>query len=113
LERQLQLPLRRADGLTQGQRRKEAGLQRVEARGRHWLREARNHAVYHCNKHGSVAADDVLLHLPIPEGISPNTAGALFNDKRFEPTGRWRPSKRPESHARQIQEWKLTTQEAK
>ena len=93
--------------LEEGLQRKASGLAKVSSRGSHWLHEAREFAYSWARIYGEVASDIVLDRCPIPEHLHNNTAGALFSDPRFVFTGRYRPSRRPSAHGREIKIWKL------
>lgn len=96
---QLNLPL--------GRQRKQEGISRVASHGAQWLERARDIAEQIAIWQGTVTVDDVLKETGMPEGIHVNVIGALFHDARFEFTGRWIPTERPEGHARSIRVWRL------
>lgn len=89
-----------------GQVLRDKGIERVEAKGKEWLAEARRFAVSYCRVHGSVTADDVRVFYPLPGHLHPNTWGALFKDPRFIPIGDAQTT-HPAGHARRVRRWGL------
>jgi hypothetical protein len=91
--------------LQAGQRAKRDGLDRVEATAQEWLADARREARHICYRVGTVTTDDVLAKVGLPVGIHHNVIGAIFRTG-FERVG-FRPTKRPEGHARLIGVWRM------
>lgn len=86
---------------------KSEGLRIVEEHAPTWLQAARNVAERLIRTHGKTTAEVVIATMGgIPDEISRNTAGAIFNDKRFIQVGRTR-SEHKAAHGREVKEWGL------
>lgn len=93
---------------SEGERRRDEGLQRTTHAGQHpWLTQARRAALLHAARHGQVTAEDVRKAVPIPEGVHPSAMGAVFRTDLLEPQGLAQ-AEHAEGHARTIRTWALT-----
>lgn len=84
-----------------GEARRVAALLDHEVTKPGWLKQARDWAYAFALQNGEVTTDDVREGFPIPEGMHPSVAGAIFRDARFRCTA-WRKSRRDEANARRI-----------
>jgi hypothetical protein len=92
--------------LDEGLRRRNVGLDSVEAHEASWLAEARKVARYIAWERGTVTSDDVQLHCRRPAGVTPNAVGGIFRGKEWVFVDYTR-SARPETHGRRIGVWAL------
>jgi len=90
---------------------RDLGLDQLEGHYPRWLDRARVVAEEICRRRGTVTADDIREVLPIPEGVHPNTMGAVFRNSQFEFVG-WERSAQPQRHANRIGRWRLRNGES-
>lgn len=88
---------------------RDAGLALV-ARGREdWLAYARSVAIEVAQATGQVTINEVRGRVNLPVDYHPNTWGAVFKSKDFEPVG-FCQATHPSAHARVIRIYKLKNQ---
>lgn len=92
--------------LEDGLRRRDVGLDTVEANYADWLTKARQWARQLAWERGTVTSDDVQLRCRRPAGVGPNAVGAIFRGKEWVRVGDTF-SARPETHGRRIGVWAL------
>jgi hypothetical protein len=88
-------------GLAEGIRRRDEGLEKVTCNFNWWLDEAREIAYQIARQKGRVTSDDIQASCPIPSGAHHSLMGAVLRDKRFKAVG-YMKSARPAAHARVI-----------
>lgn len=94
--------------MIQGDLLRDEGIERVGSHNREWLEWARMKAFSTLQTFKTVSSDDIRSY--VEDGDywpdHPNTWGAIFKDKRFEPCG-WKKSNVPSNHSRYIRVWRL------
>lgn len=76
-------------------------IEQVTLNSKGWVQMAREMAIQHAIRHGTVSSDDLYGVCPIPPSISKNSMGAVFRTKKLKLVG-FTQSKRIPSHARRI-----------
>ena len=101
--------------MKQGSLLKREGMAKVASRNADFLRHARLLALRYAGENLTVTSDDVRRlwdgrsgWYNGPQPSHRNAWGNLFNDPRFEWTGRYTTSTRPEAHGRPIKVWRLS-----
>jgi hypothetical protein len=99
-----------AAGLAEGERCRDAALQLLAERRALYVRHGRRALLLRLLAAGIATADDVRAAVELPGGISPRCYGAvptpLADAGLIRPAG-YRPSERPEAHARPVTVWQL------
>jgi hypothetical protein len=101
---------RRRFDISEGEQRKESGIEFAATLRATLLQRAREAAYAIASECGEVTADDVFLRLEA-QGFDAsqlgNAAGSMFRGDVFEFTGHWRKSQRVSNHAHQNRVWRL------
>ena len=93
--------------LDSGQALKQEALDAFEVKATDWLDAARESAALICRTHGAATSDDVLDVVGgAPPHLHHNVIGGIFHSPMFERVG-FRPTRRPQGHARIIGVWRL------
>lgn len=92
--------------LSLGEQLRDERMAVVEGHNESWVFRAREAAYKHASLFGTVSMNDVIRLVGMPAG-HPNACGSVFRDRRFEKTGQFIASDRPERHSGMQQVWKL------
>jgi len=90
-------------------RRRDRGIRQVAHNNHLFLKEARMRAIELAKIRGEITCDDIreLCSAIDLEPANPNVWGALFKDKRFEFTGKYKRSALVQGHGNLQRVWRL------
>lgn len=89
-----------------GRQLRDEALNAIESRRHSWLQKARLEAMMIARQRQTVTINDVRDVIELPEDFSPNTWGAVFKCKEFEPVG-YTQASHAAAHARVIRIYQL------
>lgn len=92
---------RPVSGLSQGIKRRDAGVKKVSDKNTEWLKEAQRIAKMLVNSRGTVCSDDIHEMFPPPLSAHPNVMGAVFRGLGLKVVG-FKQTSRPSGHGRMI-----------
>lgn len=100
------------DGPSGAELKEQAMRQMEGGKGADWLETARDRLAAFCRERPGieVTSDDVHRLTPKPEYLHDNILGAVFRDRRFEPTGQWKQTSRPSGRARAVRLYRLAAE---
>lgn len=92
--------------LTEGEHRRDLGIEKVTSHNGNWLATARLTAEGIARRHGKVSSDELREVLGDHQPDHPNAYGSVFRDKRFQAIG-FKKSENPSRHAGMIRVYRL------